>query len=77
MRMRRQLLLTHDGLRLASILQSNGRVYLNSPMGSFFDDHALGRRSLFVLYGRDGQPSSTADTTRLDAALAALPGLAP
>src|SRR3954447_25012689 len=31
-RMRRQLLLTHDGLRLASILQSNGRVYLNSPM---------------------------------------------
>ena len=52
MRMRRQLLLTHDGLRLASILQSNGR------------------RSLFVLYGRDGQPSSTADTTRLDAALA-------
>jgi hypothetical protein len=30
-----------------------------------------------VLYGRDGQQSSTADTTRLDAALAALPGLAP
>jgi len=44
-------------------------------LGPFFNDHAPGRRSLFVLYGRDGQPSSAADTVRLDAALTAVPGL--
>jgi hypothetical protein len=43
-------------------------------LGPVFDN-APGRRSLFVLYPEGGPPSSAADTARLDAALAAVPGL--
>ncbi len=50
---------------------------IHHRLGSFFDNQAPGRRSLFVLYGREGQPSSAADTARLDAALAPAAGLGP